>query len=45
MTFESPRIPWKDVVVMAADVARNGFNVTRDLGEYSVADRFFFSCG
>lgn len=25
------RIPWKDVVTMAADVARNGFNVTHDL--------------
>lgn len=24
---------WKDVVAMAADVARNGFNVTHDLGE------------
>uniref|UniRef100_A0A3P9PZU1 Glutathione hydrolase n=1 Tax=Poecilia reticulata TaxID=8081 RepID=A0A3P9PZU1_POERE len=28
------RIPWKDVVSMAADVARNGFNVTHDLGNY-----------
>ncbi|XP_054902380.1 glutathione hydrolase 7 [Poeciliopsis prolifica] len=27
------RIPWKDVVSMAADVARNGFNVTHDLAE------------
>lgn len=27
------RIPWKDVVTMAADVARNGFNVTHDLAE------------
>ncbi|XP_030279605.1 glutathione hydrolase 7 [Sparus aurata] len=25
------RMPWKDVVTMAADVARNGFNVTHDL--------------
>ncbi|MEQ2191360.1 Glutathione hydrolase 7, partial [Xenoophorus captivus] len=28
------RIPWKDVVSMAADVAKNGFNVTHDLGDY-----------
>ncbi|XP_063320434.1 glutathione hydrolase 7 [Pelmatolapia mariae] len=27
------RIPWKDVVAMAADVARNGFNVTHDFAE------------
>ncbi|CAK6968230.1 glutathione hydrolase 7 [Scomber scombrus] len=27
------RIQWKDVVTMAADVARNGFNVTHDLAE------------
>lgn len=27
------RIPWKDVVTMAADVARNGFNITLDLAE------------
>ncbi|KAK5894783.1 hypothetical protein CesoFtcFv8_011439 [Champsocephalus esox] len=27
------RMPWKDVVTMAADVARNGFNVTHDLAE------------
>ncbi|KAM9856239.1 glutathione hydrolase 7 isoform 1-T3 [Aulostomus maculatus] len=27
------RISWKDVVSMAADVARSGFNVTRDLAE------------
>ncbi|KAK5620770.1 hypothetical protein CRENBAI_018937 [Crenichthys baileyi] len=27
------RIPWKDVVSMAADVAKNGFNVTHDLAE------------
>ncbi|XP_041654481.1 glutathione hydrolase 7 [Cheilinus undulatus] len=27
------RMPWKDVVIMAADVARNGFNVTHDLAE------------
>ncbi|KAM7411770.1 hypothetical protein PAMA_021645 [Pampus argenteus] len=27
------RIPWNDVVTMAADVARNGFNVTHDLAE------------
>lgn len=26
---------WKDVVTMAADVARNGFNVTHDLGKWS----------
>lgn len=25
------RMPWKDVVTMAADVARNGFNVSHDL--------------
>lgn len=36
MTFEFPRMQWKDVVTMAADVARNGFNVTHDLGKYSV---------
>ncbi|XP_020500541.1 glutathione hydrolase 7 [Labrus bergylta] len=27
------RISWNDVVTMAADVARNGFNVTHDLAE------------
>lgn len=27
------RMPWKDVVTMAADVAREGFNVTHDLAE------------
>ncbi|XP_023654614.1 glutathione hydrolase 7 isoform X2 [Paramormyrops kingsleyae] len=27
------RMPWKEVVTMAADVARNGFNVTHDLAE------------
>ncbi|XP_028266714.1 glutathione hydrolase 7 [Parambassis ranga] len=27
------RMPWKDVVTMVADVARNGFNVTHDLAE------------
>ncbi|XP_029012193.1 glutathione hydrolase 7 [Betta splendens] len=27
------RMTWKDVVTMAADVARNGFNVTHDLAE------------
>ncbi|XP_056129808.1 glutathione hydrolase 7 [Lampris incognitus] len=27
------RMPWKDVVTMAANVARNGFNVTHDLAE------------
>lgn len=27
------RMPWKDVVTMAADVARNGFNVTHDLAD------------
>lgn len=27
------RMPWEDVVTMAADVARNGFNVTHDLAE------------
>lgn len=26
---------WKDVITVAADVARNGFNVTRDLGKYN----------
>uniref|UniRef100_A0A8L0DMR2 Glutathione hydrolase n=1 Tax=Oncorhynchus mykiss TaxID=8022 RepID=A0A8L0DMR2_ONCMY len=26
-------MPWKDVVTMAADVARSGFNVTHDLAE------------
>ncbi|CAG6021542.1 unnamed protein product [Menidia menidia] len=26
-------MPWKDVVTMAANVARNGFNVTHDLAE------------
>lgn len=26
-------MPWKDVVTMAADVARNGFNITHDLAE------------
>lgn len=36
MTFEFTRMPWKDVVTMAADVAKNGFNVTHDLGKYSV---------
>lgn len=36
MTFELSRMQWKDVVTMAADVARNGFNVTHDLGKYSV---------
>lgn len=29
-------MPWKDVVNMAAEVAKNGFNVTHDLGRYSV---------
>ena len=29
-------MPWNDVVTMAADVARNGFNVTHDLGRYNV---------
>lgn len=29
-------MPWKDVVTMAADVARNGFNVTHEFGKYSV---------
>lgn len=28
------RLPWKTVITMAADVARDGFNVTNDLGEY-----------
>uniref|UniRef100_A0A8C9X3R9 Glutathione hydrolase n=1 Tax=Sander lucioperca TaxID=283035 RepID=A0A8C9X3R9_SANLU len=28
------RMPWKDVVTMAAEVARNGFNVTHDLGRH-----------
>ncbi|XP_056446242.1 glutathione hydrolase 7 [Gadus chalcogrammus] len=27
------RLPWKDVVTLAADVARNGFNVSHDLAE------------
>ncbi|XP_017270437.1 glutathione hydrolase 7 [Kryptolebias marmoratus] len=27
------RLPWKDVVSMAADVAKNGFNVTHELAE------------
>ncbi|KAJ8257851.1 hypothetical protein GJAV_G00190420 [Gymnothorax javanicus] len=27
------RMPWKEVVTMAADVARNGFNITHDLAE------------
>lgn len=36
MTIEFPRMPWKDVVTMAADVARNGFNVTHDLGKKNV---------
>lgn len=36
MTFDFNRIPWKDVVAMAADVARNGFNVTHDFGKYRV---------
>lgn len=27
------RMPWKDVVSLAADVARNGFSVTHDLAE------------
>ncbi|XP_077369620.1 glutathione hydrolase 7 [Festucalex cinctus] len=27
------RLPWKDVVSMAADVARNGFNVTHEFAE------------
>ncbi|XP_072305894.1 glutathione hydrolase 7 [Eucyclogobius newberryi] len=27
------RLPWKDVVTMAADVARNGFNVTHELAK------------
>ncbi|XP_034732283.1 glutathione hydrolase 7 [Etheostoma cragini] len=27
------RMPWKEVVTMAAEVARNGFNVTHDLAE------------
>lgn len=27
------RLPWKDVVTMAADVARNGFNVTHELAQ------------
>uniref|UniRef100_A0A8C2Z8S7 Glutathione hydrolase n=1 Tax=Cyclopterus lumpus TaxID=8103 RepID=A0A8C2Z8S7_CYCLU len=27
------RMPWKDVVAMAAEVARDGFNVTHDLAE------------
>lgn len=39
MTFDFNRIPWKDVVAMAADVARNGFNVTHDFGKYRVIYR------
>ena len=35
MTFDFPRMPWKDVVATAAEVAKNGFNVTHDLGRYS----------
>uniref|UniRef100_A0A8C6TDM1 Glutathione hydrolase n=1 Tax=Neogobius melanostomus TaxID=47308 RepID=A0A8C6TDM1_9GOBI len=27
------RLPWKDVVTLAADVARNGFNVTHELAQ------------
>lgn len=27
------RLPWKDVVTMAADIARDGFNVTHDLAD------------
>ncbi|XP_033825953.1 glutathione hydrolase 7 [Periophthalmus magnuspinnatus] len=27
------RLPWKDVITMVADVARNGFNVTHELAE------------
>ncbi|XP_013872745.1 gamma-glutamyltransferase 7 [Austrofundulus limnaeus] len=27
------RLPWKDVISMAANVAKNGFNVTHDLAE------------
>ncbi|XP_028850779.1 glutathione hydrolase 7 isoform X2 [Denticeps clupeoides] len=27
------RIPWKDLITMAADVARNGFNVTHEYAE------------
>ncbi|XP_031421784.1 glutathione hydrolase 7 isoform X2 [Clupea harengus] len=27
------RLPWKDVITMAADVARDGFNVTHDFAE------------
>ncbi|KAG5282450.1 hypothetical protein AALO_G00056170 [Alosa alosa] len=27
------RLPWKNVITMAADVARDGFNVTHDLAE------------
>lgn len=37
-TFEFPRMPWKDVVTLAADVAREGFNVTHDLGEPSMME-------
>lgn len=36
MTFGFPRMSWNEVVTMAADVARNGFNVTYDLGNYCV---------
>lgn len=34
------RMSWKNVVAMAADVARNGFNVTHDFGECTF--RFLF---
>ncbi|XP_051517472.1 glutathione hydrolase 7-like isoform X1 [Myxocyprinus asiaticus] len=27
------RMPWKDVITMAADVARNGFNITHELAD------------
>ena len=36
MIYHFTRMQWKDVVAMAADVARNGFNVTHDLGKSTV---------
>lgn len=38
-TLVFPRMPWKDVVTMAADVARDGFNVTHDLGESTITGK------
>ena len=36
------RMHWKEVVTMAADVARNGFNVTHDLGKHDALLYFHF---